>query len=127
MDWIKVAQDWVQWRLAVTPAMNFCALYRWRTFRIASLVQTVPTIIVIQTVTDSNVHTDGCTVAIHTIHHFGVQISIYSEICTVTAGKSVKLLSPYSHWKWHTVYSRLSTCGLSGLPFIRTRSYAANG
>jgi hypothetical protein len=91
VNWIKVAQDWVRWRLAVTPTRKFCVLYRWRTFSIAGLIETVPTIIVIQTVSDSNAHTQ------YTLHIIsGVHISIYSEIFTLTSGNSVKSLSQYS-------------------------------
>jgi len=93
-----VAQDWVRWRLAVTPAMNFCVLYRWRTFRISRLIPNVPKIIVILTDADSNAHTNDCTITLHTKHHFGIHISIYSEIFTITSGICFKVLSLCSIW-----------------------------
>jgi hypothetical protein len=91
VEWIKVAQDWVRWRLVVTLTRKFCVLYRWRTFSVEGLMATVPTIIVIQTVTDSNARTQY---SLHIIS--GVRIPIYSEIFTLTSGNSAKSLSQYS-------------------------------
>ena len=162
VDWNKVAQYWVWWRLAVNPAMSFCALYRCRTFRISSLIPNVPTTatdstahtndytvavhtgpnstahtnhcivavhtgpnstahtnhctvavhtgpnstahtndctVAVHTGPNSTAHTNHCTVAVHTVYHFGVHISIYSEIFTLTSGICVELLSLYSLWK----------------------------